>query len=138
MFYWSLLLVYSFIARLSSVISAIRKDWSWSFNAFLNSYEGPNKVFIFVWYDKETSKKNWSYPASIYLFNIIDVVLVPQLLTLNRYHALFSCSLFGIWTSKCQLGVTIHKIYIEDPMNQRVNYLVLWKLEQCYFSSTGI
>ena len=69
-----------------------------------------------------------SHPVSIYLFevnygttramckicstlaintpnNITDVVLVPLLLTLNRFHALFWCFHCWHWTSKCRLGI---------------------------------
>ena len=34
----------------------------------------------------------------------IDVVLVPLLLQLNRFHKLFWCFYCWLWLSKCQMG----------------------------------
>ena len=36
--------------------------------------------------------------------DVAEVLLVSLLLTLNKFHTLFWCFLFWLWTSKCRLG----------------------------------
>ena len=64
-----------------------------------------------------------------------DIILVPLLLTLNRFHTLFWCFQCWIWTRKCRLGSCYLSSLIMVNQFEDLLFGQLWFSGWIYFAN---